>query len=289
MTEPPRVVGVLSSGHRQDALAAAARAVEYLEQQGIEVRLAPATATALGRPAPEADGYVQVDLLLVFGGDGTVISALRAASGPSTPVLGVNYGTFGFLTEVDAADLDAGLAQIAAGQYTIEPRLMLEAMIEGREGQATVAVAANDVVVKASDPTHVLEFDIQADGAILADFPADGVILSTPTGSTAYSLSAGGPVLVPEVPALVLTPICPHTLAVRPIVLPDTMTICIRVTAIGANRQAMVSLDGRLNFDLLPGACLTVRRAAQRMLMARLHGSSFLDRLRGKLRWGKPK
>lgn len=287
MSPAPRSIGVLAAG-RDDALEAAGRAIEYLTGRGLAVLLEPATADHLQRPgAPE---FSAADLLIVFGGDGAVISALRAASGRGTPVVGVNYGTVGFLSEIEPDRLLENLDDLAEGRYEVRSRLMLAACVLDGEGRELAeAVAANDVVVKAGDPTHVLEFRVEADGYLIAEFPADGLIVATPVGSTAYSLSAGGPVVVPDLPALVLTPICPHTLSTRPLVLPESIRLRISVEAVGRHRQAMVSVDGRINFELVPGATLTVGRAERRMAMIGLHPSSFFDSLRGKLRWGKPK
>lgn len=289
MSQPPRVMGVLAACRNPQALAAAAQAVDWLQEQEVEVRLEPPTAAALDRPAPADEGWLQGDLLLVFGGDGTVISALRAAAATGVPVIGVNFGTVGFLTEIPATDLRAALSLLIAGRYEIDRRLMLQTRIASPDGTIHEAMAANDVVVKASDPTHVLEFRVRADERLIAEFPADGLIVSTPTGSTAYNLSAGGPVVVPELPAILVTPICPHSLAMRAVVLSAETHVTVEVEAVGRNRQAVAAVDGRVYLDLEPGATLEIQRASQPMVLARLPATSFFDSLRGKLRWGKPK
>lgn len=290
MSRPPEVVGLVSARHRADAGDAARRSLDWLEAHGLKVALEPETARLLDRDRDPRGDWLRSDLILVFGGDGTVISALRAASGRGVPVIAVNFGTVGFLTEINASNLSQALEAVVAGEFEIETRLMLEACVTSADGSAGACeVCANDVVIKAADPTHVLEFRVRADGYLIAEFPADGLILSTPTGSTAYSLSAGGPVVVPGLAALVLTPICPHTLATRPIVLAEETVIEVDVSAVGRNRMAAIAVDGRINLDLVPGSVLKVKRAEQTMKLARLRRDAFFDSLRGKLRWGSPK
>ncbi|MBI2301574.1 MAG: NAD(+)/NADH kinase [Armatimonadetes bacterium] len=266
------------------ALEAGCRAVEALTRHGLRVLVEPHTAELLECPALSAEQlYHDSDVVVVFGGDGLVISALRAAAGSDTPVVGVNFGTFGFLAEIPAEAVDEGLDALAAGRYEIERRLMVEAAVGGGEWHP----AANDVAVKAADPAHTLELCVHADGELIAEFPADGLVVATPTGSTAYSLSAGGPVVTPEVPAILLTPLLPHTLATRPLVLSAATEITVEL--VGPHSQAVVSVDGKVNLPMHAGASLVVRRSASEMLLARFRKSAFFDSLRGKLRWGKPK
>jgi NAD+ kinase len=289
MSPAPRTVGVIASPHRADAVEAARHAVEWLSGHGLTVLVDPETAATLGREADGASSfYDQVDLVIVLGGDGRVIAAARAASESGKPVVGVNFGTFGFLAEIHADDLEPALSALAAGRYEVEERLMLLAEV-CEAGHLESAVAANDVVVKTTDPAHVLELRVHADGDLIAEIPADGLILATPTGSTAYSLSAGGPVVVPDLPAIVLTPICPHTLSTRPIVLSAAVEVSVEVVPSRQSNAAVVSVDGWISLDLRADGLLHVRRAERCMRLARLQRSAFFDSLRGKLRWGKPK
>lgn len=284
---PPQVVGVVAAAHRPAAVGAAREALRWLEGHGVAALVEAETAAALGcRPAPDLR---DADLILVLGGDGTVISTAREASLRAVPVIGVNFGTFGFLAEIEAEQLAPALAALVEGRYEVERRLMLTAEVAGCGGEeAQTAVAANDVAVKAGDPSHVLELRVHANGDLIAEFPADGLLVATPTGSTAYNLSAGGPVVVPGVEAFVLTPICPHTLATRPLVLAADCRVTVELAGAGP-RRAVVSVDGRINLPLSHDQRLTVGRAEAELYLARLRPSAFFDSLRGKLRWGKPK
>ena len=289
MSAAPRSIAIVAAGHRPDALQSACRTVAWFEDRGVRVICDQPTAQALGRDQPDGELELKADLVLVFGGDGTTISTLRGASVNGVPVIGVNYGTVGFLTEIAADALESTLERLAAGEYDIESRMMLQAVVSGASPPAQAEVAANDVVVKALNPAHVLVWRIAADGDLIAEFPADGLIVSTPTGSTAYNLSAGGPVVVPDLPAMILTPICPHTLAARPLVLPDDIELTITMEPFGEQRGAMVSIDGRVDLEFGDDETLSVRRAERDMKVARLSRTAFFDSLRGKLRWGKPK
>lgn len=277
MTAPPRVVGIVAAAHRDDAVAAARQAADELLRRGVEVLLAG---------DDRGDVYRRADLLLVLGGDGTVVATARDASVFDTPVIGINFGTFGFLTEIEAHQTTEALDALVAGDYEVEERMMLEVRVDG----ARSWTASNDVAVTAADRGRVLDLLVSADGHALCEYPADGLIVATPTGSTAYSLSAGGPVVAPSLDAILLTPICPHTLAVRPLVVGAELTLRVEVGEVPRmSRSGVVSVDGQIHLDLLPGAGLEVRRAAQRMRLARLRPSMFFDSLRQKLRWGSPK
>jgi NAD+ kinase len=284
----PAVMVLLAPTHRPAALAAAGRALAWLSSQGLTVRLEPATALALDcAPTPETDLYPGADLAVVFGGDGSVVSAGRAAAAHGVPVIGVNFGTFGFLTEIDAEQLEPSLAALCQGRYAVDARLMLAARLAD-DGPSLLA--ANDVAVKATDPGRVLELRVSLDDDLIAEFPADGLLVATPTGSTAYNLSAGGPVVMPEVPALVLAPICPHTLATRPLVLSAAARLKIEVIDVPRmSHTAIVSLDGQVHHELGCGVSLHVARAATELRLARLHQGAFFRSLRGKLGWGLPK
>lgn len=278
--QPPRAIALVAAARRHDAVAAARLAAEWLRERGPRVTL-----VEVERPDQlPVDLFADVDLALVLGGDGTVVATARAAGAWGVPVIGVNYGTFGFLTEIGPDDLEAGLAAVCAGSYEVESRLMLTARLDGGDSY----LAANDVAVRGTDPGRTLELRVSAQAAVLAEFPADGLLVATPTGSTAYNFSAGGPVLVPTLPALVLTPICPHTLTVRPLVLDAGTALTIEVIAAPRmSHSAVVSIDGQRNLELLPGVPLTVARADTCLWLARLTPRAFFDSLRDKLGWGR--
>lgn len=289
MKTPPRTLAIVAAGHRADAVQAACEAVAWFERRGVRVYCDGHTAAALGRSVEEAAARLMVDLVLVFGGDGTTISTLRRAAGSGAPVIAVNYGTVGFLTEIPRNGLEPAFERLALGEYEIEERLMLEAVIAGPNGRIQAELAANDVVAKPESATHVLTWRVAVNDNMIAEFPADGMIISTPTGSTAYNLSAGGPVVVPNLSAMILTPICPHTLAARPLVLPATLELTVTIGPFGAQRRGTLSIDGRVDRPLAIDDTLRVRRAEQVMRLARLTPTAFFDSLRGKLRWGNSK
>jgi NAD+ kinase len=277
---------LVASPHNTEALRAAAQTAQWLADRGVTVRVETATARALDVPPTElAVALAEVDLVVVFGGDGSVVRAGRAAALPGVPVIGVNYGTFGFLAEIAPRDWCAGLEAVCAGQYEVECRLMLAAQVG-----ADSHLAANDIAVRGTDPGRVLEMRVWAGDELLAELPADGLLVATPTGSTAYNLSAGGPVIMPEVPAMVMTPICAHTLATRPLVLPASAELAVEVLSLPRmSHSAVVSVDGQTHVELLPGARLLVRRAATSLRLARLRRHAFVASLRDKLGWGHPK
>jgi NAD+ kinase len=231
--------------------------------------------------------FADVDLAIVFGGDGSVVSAGRAAARHGVPVIGVNYGTFGFLTEIAASELDAGLAAVCDGAYEVEDRLMLAGRLDGGDEELP---AANDIAIKPSESGRMLDMRVRLGDDLIAEIPADGLVLATPTGSTAYNLSAGGPVLAPSVPALVMTPICPHTLGTRPLVLDADAELTVELLDVPRmSHVAVVSWDGQVHREMRLGQMLAVRRADSCLRLARLHRGAFFRSLRDKLGWGLPK
>ena len=229
------------------------------------------------------------DLIVALGGDGTFLRASRLVVGTPTPVLGINLGRLGFLTAIPFDALEEGLSEIVAGRAVIEPRFRLRAMIQSRsEEDSDVFFALNDIVVHTTGAARItpLSLDVSdRDGRMqeVGSFSADGLIISTPTGSTAYSMSAGGPIIGPEVEAIVVTPICPHSLSVRPIVLPSTVTISVGSLDSGGYHQ--VTVDGQVVRRLAPGDRVVVAREAVPLSLIRLPEQSFFDTLRRKLNW----
>jgi NAD+ kinase len=226
------------------------------------------------------------DALLTFGGDGTLLRGARLLRGAETPILGVNLGCVGFLTTASLETLPAALDALVAGDYEIERRQALVASIISPSGALLCThQALNEVAVHKGGVARVIRVNVYIDGDNVGPYSADGLVVATPTGSTAYSLSAGGPIVVPGVQALVVTPICAHTLAVRPLVVPNTSHIVVQPMADWAD-DLLVSFDGQTGITLSAGARLEVERADTPVCLVRLQGSSFFERMRRKLHWG---
>lgn len=234
---------------------------------------------------PPMEG-VPLTFLLTLGGDGTLLRGARLLQGRETPVLGVNLGRVGFLTTATRDQIEVALDALVSGAYTVERRLALAASILGEDGVArSQQLALNDVVVHKGGVARVIRMSIIIEGEEIGPYSADGIIIATPTGSTAYSLSAGGPILVPGVESMVITPICAHTLAVRPIVLPARLSIVIAPIAPWAD-DLLVSYDGQVGTTLSSGDRVMVRRAPSGVHLVRIGPDGFLTRMRKKLQWG---
>ncbi len=225
------------------------------------------------------------ELVIVLGGDGTLLSVARIFAATGTPILSVNLGSLGFLTEVRLGALYETLESWCENCHTLDARTMLHSEVM-RDG-ATVKVfeALNEVVVSKGDIARMGEFAVELDGKQVARFRADGVIVSTPTGSTAYTLAANGPILTPDVDALVVTPICPHLLTLRPIVVRGDASLTVRVE--GVPTQCLLTVDGQIGFELHVGDEVRCHRSDYTVNLVRLSESGFFDALRSKLSWGE--
>jgi NAD+ kinase len=227
----------------------------------------------------------EADLLIVLGGDGTLLSVVRALGERAVPILGVNLGTLGFLVEVSVDEMHGALARALDGEMAIEPRMRLAVRLlrDGRELRSWLAL--NDAVITKGASARIVDLEARADGQLVTTYHADGLIVSTPTGSTAYTLSAGGPILLPGVPSLVLTPICPHALTQRPLVLPDSAVIEVVVHPRGGEVQ--LAIDGQEGAPLQEGDLVEVRRSEHPALLLVSPAHSRFEVLRSKLRWGE--
>lgn len=224
-------------------------------------------------------------LVIVLGGDGTLLSVARIFAATGTPILSVNLGFLGFLTEVRLADLYATLESWCDNCHSLDARNMLHAEVF-RDGAPVKAFEAlNEVVVSKGDIARMGDFAVELDGKSVARFRADGVIVSTPTGSTAYTLAANGPILTPDVDALVVTPICPHLLTLRPIVVRGDARLTVRVE--GVPTQCLLTVDGQTGFELHVGDEVRCCRSEYTVNLVRLSESGFFDALRSKLSWGE--
>lgn len=245
----------------------------------------PALAELWPSPVAGLDESVDLDLLVTFGGDGTLLRGARFLGSRNVPVLGINLGRVGFLTTAPLDAMEEALQAFAQGLYTLESRLTLATTIEDENGSGSESITLNDVVVHKAGVARVLRFRVVVDGDVVAQYSADGIIVATPTGSTAYSMSAGGPIVVPGVDALVITAICPHTLAVRPIVVPATSEIRIAQLSPYTD-EVLVSYDGQVDLTLGQGKAVCVKRGPFAIQLVRLGTERFFDRVRVKLQWG---
>lgn len=225
-----------------------------------------------------------VDLLVVLGGDGTFLSAVRRVGGLPIPLLGVNLGFLGFLTEISLPELFPTLDAFLLGPIPVESRMTLECVLSRSDGQTRRFQVLNDVVLSKSALARISELAVHVDGVYLTHYRADGVIVSTPTGSTAYSLSAGGPIVSPRLPSLLITPICPHTMSHRPILLPPDAEVCIELCE--RNGEVYVTLDGQEGMAFDEGDRVCVRRGAADVLFVRSPARDYFGVLRSKLNWG---
>lgn len=262
--------------------------IEWLQKNGFDPLLDHESA-CYTQSAPSVDRAElpahHPKLVIMLGGDGTLLSVARIFAATGTPILSVNLGSLGFLTEVRLADLYTTLASWCENCHTLDARKMLHA--EVRRGGVSVKTyeALNEVVVSKGDIARMGEFNVELDGKNVARFRADGVIVSTPTGSTAYTLAANGPILTPDVDALVVTPICPHLLTLRPIVVRGEACLTIRVE--GVPTQCLLTVDGQIGFELQLGDEVRCERSPYTVNLVRLSESGFFDALRSKLSWGE--
>jgi NAD+ kinase len=232
---------------------------------------------------PDPAGLAQnADLLMVFGGDGTMLRVARETAGSRTPVIGINVGALGFLTDVQAHQLPLALEQIWAGETILESRSLIEARGVTRSG-SFAETALNDFVISRGTAPRLIELDVAVDGDTLTRYRCDGLIICTPTGSTAYSLSAGGAVVSPTADVFTLTPICPHTLSNRSVVVGMNSTVQVKV--LGGRTDCLLSADGQRMTPLAAGDVITIKRSRHSIRLLHLAGSSFFETLRRKLNW----
>jgi NAD+ kinase len=286
-------IGVVVKPHQPDALTTLCRLTEWLDQR--EIRLVGTTELERERIEHETGCPVsvssqeelanQVDLILVLGGDGTMIATARMVGDREVPVLGVNYGGLGYLAEFRIEELFSALDAILAGNYKLQRRLMLSVELRRADEVVTSNRVLNDVVVNKSALARIIEIETHLNGQFVNSFRADGLIVSTPTGSTAYNLSAGGPVIFPSMNAVVITPICPFTLSNRPIVVPDDSLIEVRLMT--EKEDVALTLDGQVGFPMHAGDRIVIRKSNTTFNLIQPANRNYFDVLRDKLKWGR--
>lgn len=280
--EKVRTVGVMVKPHAERAGYALSRLQPWLKSRGLSVLLDSGCSRVLGVEGglPAETLAEQAQLLIVLGGDGTLLAAARYAAVRHVPVLAVNLGSLGFLTEVSLDEMEETLESFERGDCRVSRRMMLEISTDG-----ATHLILNDAVLHKSTLSRIVEIEVQVDGHVMSRFLADGLIFSTPTGSTAYSLSAGGPILAPELSALLMTPICPHTLTHRPLVLPGEARLDVRL--ITRTEDVYLTLDGQRGMPVLAGQSISITKAACELSLVQAARKNHYDVLRGKLKWGE--
>ena len=259
----------------------------YLTKSGSEViALADAAETLAARAVEDAEIATEADLIIAVGGDGTMLHAARLTGNGKVPLLGVNRGRLGFLADISPAEMLENLQQILDGDYTRESRLQLDAKIKASDGSERSAVALNDIVLQRRETGRMLDFETRIADRYVNTHAGDGMIVATPTGSTAYALSCGGPILEPLLDAVVVVPICPHTLSDRPIVIPSRLNIELKMLY-RHDTKADVSVDGHALGELAPDDSLLISESGNRITLIHPPGYDYYGILRSKLHWGR--
>jgi len=283
--DSPARLGIISKPNEPRAVELATRIAMWAAERGINLivndrigQTLPGASTASAREIA-----TQADLLIVMGGDGTMIATARLVGGRGTPVLGVNLGTLGYLTEFTVEDTLPALEEVAHGDYKIDRRMMLDWRVL-RDGELIGAGSAlNDVVVNKSTLARIIDIDCAVDSHHVTAYRADGLIVSTPTGSTAYNLAAGGPIIVPGTEAISISPICPHTLTNRPLVLPDTSEVMLRLNT--REQEVMLTSDGQTGMPIIAGDHVEIKKSGKTFNTICARDRDYFDILRTKLRW----
>jgi NAD+ kinase len=271
----PKRVGIVHKRTAPAAAACAISAAQYLASRGLEVL------------QDEAEVARHADLVLVLGGDGTLIHAARILAGRPAPILGVNMGSLGFLTEVPQAELFQALEHVLSGKADVSERMKLRVHLHRGVANGAKLVdteVLNDAVIAKGTLSRMAEFEAIFAGQYVARYKADGIIVATPTGSTAYSLAANGPILFPSMRGLILAPICPHMLTQRPIVLPDDQTMTIRLLS---ESEVYLTLDGQSGMQLQRDDQVQIKQSQARVLLVRNPRIDYFGILRAKLKWGE--
>ncbi len=259
----------------------------WLKERGIEIYINRETAGIIGEKSPYKRAEIPslTELIIVLGGDGTLLSVARLIEDKNVPILGVNLGGLGFLTEIPTDELYSVLEMVIAENFATESRIMLDAIIY-REGKIAAHYCAfNDVVINRGALARIVDLEIKINGLYVTTYRSDGLIISTPTGSTAYSLAAGGPIVYPTMNAIIISPICPHTLTNRPIVIPDDVKI--EINLVTPNEDVLATLDGQVGYSLNYRDTIEIKKAKNTIKLIQSPGKNYYEVLRKKLKWGE--
>jgi len=280
-------IGIIVKSGVKEALAGAGKLSTWLSKRGIEPVMEKSVARALGRRKGYERGKIPhlIDLMVVLGGDGTMLSAARLVKGRKVPILGVNIGGLGFLTAVSMNELMTVMPKILSGEFYVEERTTLKASVFRKNSRMGEHTVLNDAVITKGALARIIQIRVEVNNEFLETFRADGLILATPTGSTAYSLSAGGPIVTPSLGCIIITPICPHTLTIRPLVIPEASIV--KVTVIKKDGDVYLTLDGQKGHPLEIGDYMVVRQGKDTVRLIRTLERSYYRLLREKLAWGQ--
>lgn len=289
-----KTIGIIGRPQSLNTTGAVCDAVNWLKEKSVRIVVENETAHRAGLPADTKCVSsnklpTEVDLILVLGGDGTLLSVAHAVAchAPDTPILAVNCGSLGFLTEITLPEMHDALVSVLSGSVGVDERKMFRGKVI-RSGQNVVdRMVLNEVVIGKSARSNIINISISVRDHLVIDSRADGIIIATPTGSTAYNLAAGGPIVHPTVDAIIITPIAPHTLTNRPIVLTDDATVAVTPNLSGEHVEASASFDGQMSFDLEDGDVITIERAPYPLRVVRAKSRHYFAVLREKLKWGE--
>ncbi len=285
MPAAPRIVGLVVKRNRAEAEDLARVIAARLIARGVAVLVEPPVAVAGARQVDKAAMVAEADLVIALGGDGTLLSVARLVGDRELRILGVNLGGLGFLTDVSMADALPALERVFAGSFQLDRRTTLAVRVRRSGALVASSQALNEAVINKSALARIIDLRTSVDGAYLCVYQADGLIVATPTGSTAYSLSAGGPVVHPGVGVILLSPICPHTLSQRPLVVPESALIAVELHA--PDQDVVLTLDGQEGLALADGDVIEIAKSPHVVALVRTGGTGFLSVLREKLHWGE--
>lgn len=280
-----RVVGLVAKYEEPKAAEMVSWLVPWLKEKGKRVLVEEGMARVGGRSCSKNEMAKKADLIVVLGGDGTLLSIARLVERPGVPILGVNLGGLGFITEVAVEELESVVARTLAGDFSVEKRMTLEIQVHGKRGRHRKFRVLNDAVITKGARARIIDLEAYVGKEYLCTYRADGLIISTPTGSTAYSLAAGGPILYPSLGAIVLSPICPHTLTNRPIVVSSKSSISVSLRSSGDT--VILSPDGQQGVLLNNGDVVEVRDYRVPVSLVKAPSRSYFEVLRNKLKWGE--
>jgi len=286
-------IGIITKQNKPEAVAIMGRLMEWLREKGVEVYIEEGIEKLLdqNRTPPFLNAVKKEEIpsrsemIIVLGGDGTLLSVARLVGSLEVPILGVNLGGLGFLTEITLEELHRVLERVIRGDFTADERVVLHASVIRRGERMAEFTVLNDAVINKGALARIIDLEMTINGEYLTTFKSDGLILSTPTGSTAYNLSAGGPIVYPSLHCIIITPICPHTLTNRPIMIPDDVEV--RALLKSRQQEVYLTLDGQQGFALEYEDVVEVKKAEGRILLIKSPYRDYFEVLREKLKWGE--